>query len=1031
MVGDSRGTGGQAMTAQMTQSDAKPFQQATVKAVMKSFGSKRAHRRFLVADEVGLGKTIVAREVIRGLMDKLNRPLKVVYVCSNLAIRGQNQSSLLKVLPKDERDQACCRVDRLSLITDVDEPTHPRLHLYSLTPDTSVPVRKNRRRDGRKEERALVHALVEKLWPALLSKNEWGRNVFRQGAKAHWKEAVKLQRPAAASRTLQIAFAASVRREFGLEPRQRLLPHLRTLDSEDRELVLIAHMRNALAASTIERVCPDLVIFDEFQRFRDLLSPKLADAERRVIGRLRGDDVEVPPSLLMLSATPYQLFSRRWEEESGTSHRSQFFELIEFLYGNQRLAKKKRSACEAAFQVLESELRKGEAASDRSSQARAGIERLLRPIMARTERASHPDGWTEFTTVPVASPIQSEDLRLFSHLSDSFAEHHRSSAVEYWTSIPLPMQTMGRHYLTWRESTSTLRSGLFHFTEEMRNRFKLPADWPHPRMRALEQMITAEQLATPWLAPAAHWWPLAGRWADGKDTRPRKALVFSRFQAVPQAIASMLSYRVESATIGKDDKSYTDAIKQRAFTAGPKRHATVGLFHPSPFLVENTDPIAEPIATVAEARRLIRRQLKNALANVGIVLAESSRTRPLWQLLSQLDHRSDHSSWTLDAWQQMQSITSKSDDDDAGLGKLINDWGVACEDPIETIPRSLFDALVEHALSAPGVVVGRALRRHWPDAVKENGFAATLNASWRGLRTYLDQRWFVHSLSRRSEDYPDAVRRAALDGNLEAVLDEHLWITSKLRNIEGAELATELREGMTIRSGSFNLHPIEGDRDATFQLRCHAALPFMQQRSISTDSKGDKAEKPLRTDDLRRAFNTPFWPYVLATTSVGQEGLDFHAWCDRLIHWDLCRNPADLEQREGRIQRFGGAAIRRAIVKKLRNSPVQDTGLHQSPWANIAARADEHLSDESGLAPWWVCEGGNIERFVFEVPTSEQNHWLHWMKEQRLLYRLALGQPNQEDLLEVLARTGTTTAHDVRSAVVNLSPWFGCRAPHV
>ena len=55
--------------------------------------------------------------------------------------------------------------------------------------------------------------------------------------------------------------------------------------------------------------------------------------------------------------------------------------------------------------------------------------------------------------------------------------------------------------------------------------------------------------------------------------------------------------------------------------------------------------------------------------------------------------------------------------------------------------------------------------------------------------------------------------------------------------------------------------------------------------------------KPARSDELRRAFNAPFWPYVLATTSAGQEGLDFHTWCSRVPHWDLCSSPLDLEQR--------------------------------------------------------------------------------------------------------------------------------------
>jgi len=1004
--------------------DAKPFQQATVKAVMKSFRKSRACRRFLIADEVGLGKTIVAREVIRHMMESLNRPLRVVYVCSNLAIRGQNQASLLKVLPEDERDDARCSVDRLSLITDVDEPIHSKLHLYSLTPDTSVPVRKNRRRDGRKEERALVHALVEKLWPKMLKRDEWGKKVFQQGAKTHWMGAVRRQRGAAESHSLQQAFLTSVRKEFDLQPRQQLLPHLRTLDSNDRELRLIAHMRNALAASTIERIQPDLVIFDEFQRFRDLLNPKLSDAERRVVGRLRGDDTDHPPALLMLSATPYQLFSRRWEEESGTSHRAQFFELIEFLYGNDRLAKKKRKECEIAFQTLESEIRKGETTSERAIAARTNVEKLLRPIMARTERASHADGWAEFKTETVAASVGAQDMRLFRHLSDSFSEKHRSAAVDYWTSIPIPMQTMGRHYLTWRDATPASlgpsSSKAFEFTEAMRDRFRLPADWPHPRMRAMDAMVTADQLKTPWLPPTAAWWPLAGRWAK-KETTPRKALVFSRFQAVPQAIASMMSYGVEASVFAKQGITYDKVTQQRWFTAGPKRHATLALFHPSPFSVESTNPLAEPIGSLGDARRLIRKQLKTALVEHEISIVKDGPSKPFWKLLAQLDEKTETLSWTMDAWWRLHHEIASTESEDAGMAQLLKDWEGAGAESLDQISRSQFDELADHALNSPGVIVGRALRRHWPDAVNEEGFGWTLNASWLGLRNYLDQRWFYGSLRKKGEKYPDAVKRAVLDGNLEAVLDEHLWITSQLRNIEGTELATELCEGMAIRSGRFSLHPIEGDRDATFQMRCHAALPFTGQRSSSSD---DSSEKPLRTDDLRRAFNTPFWPFVLTTTSVGQEGLDFHAWCDRLVHWDLCRNPADLEQREGRIQRFGGSAIRRAIVDNLPSPPLVDLKLHESPWSKIAELADEHLSDESGLAPWWVCEGGNIERFVFEVPTSEQNHWLHWMKEQRMLYRLALGQPNQEDLLEVLASKTDINPDDLRNAVINLSPWF-------
>ena len=72
-------------------------------------------------------------------------------------------------------------------------------------------------------------------------------------------------------------------------------------------------------------------------------------------------------------------------------------------------------------------------------------------------------------------------------------------------------------------------------------------------------MVSAEQLKTPWLPPTAPWWTLGGRWAKD-ETIPKKTLVFSRFQAVPQAIASMMSYQENGAILRKDIDRYDDAI---------------------------------------------------------------------------------------------------------------------------------------------------------------------------------------------------------------------------------------------------------------------------------------------------------------------------------------------------------------------------------------------------------------------------------------------------------------------------------------
>lgn len=70
---------------------------------------------------------------------------------------------------------------------------------------------------------------------------------------------------------------------------------------------------------------------------------------------------------------------------------------------------------------------------------------------------------------------------------------------------------------------------------------------------------------------------------------------------------------------------------------------------------------------------------------------------------------------------------------------------------------------------------------------------------------------------------------------------------------------------------------------------------------------------------LREAFNTPLYPMVLLANEVMQEGLDLHHHCRRVIHHDLAWNPAQLEQRVGRVDRLG------SLVQRLRVKAPQTT----------------------------------------------------------------------------------------------------------
>ena len=251
----------------------------------------------------------------------------------------------------------------------------------------------------------------------------------------------------------------------------------------------------------------------------------------------------------------------------------------------------------------------------------------------------------------------------------------------------------------------------------------------------------------------------------------------------------------------------------------------------------------------------------------------------------------------------------------------------------------------------------------------------------------------------------------------ESVLDEHLWIASKLDADAITRFPRDLKKVLGLYEGRHRVHE-SGDGGDPFQLRCHAAMPF-------ADAKVENAaggEDRLRTDDMRRAFNTPFWPHVLTTTSLGQEGLDFHVWCRQLLHWDLCPSPLDLEQREGRIQRFGGLSVRAALAGLLRDQALRDADPSSSPWLALADYADRQFSDDTsgGLKPWWSCPNEKIDRIFVVMPQSRQTAKFDQLSELRWLYRLALGQPHQQDFIERIAQLKNDGRQEY---VLSLSAW--------
>ena len=118
----------------------KDFQRATVDyAFRRLWIDDDQVKRFLVADEVGLGKTMVAKGVIAKTVEHLwdtDKRIDIVYICSNSQIARQNLSRLNVVGGAEVK-----HADRLTLLPKVIRNLREqRINFVSFTPGTSFQV---------------------------------------------------------------------------------------------------------------------------------------------------------------------------------------------------------------------------------------------------------------------------------------------------------------------------------------------------------------------------------------------------------------------------------------------------------------------------------------------------------------------------------------------------------------------------------------------------------------------------------------------------------------------------------------------------------------------------------------------------------------------------------------------------------------------------------------------------------------------------------------------------------------------------
>jgi hypothetical protein len=191
----------------------------------------------------------------------------------------------------------------------------------------------------------------------------------------------------------------------------------------------------------------------------------------------------------------------------------------------------------------------------------------------------------------------------------------------------------------------------------------------------------------------------------------------------------------------------------------------------------------------------------------------------------------------------------------------------------------------------------------------------------------------------------------------------------------------------------------------------------------------------MTAEHVRGAFNSPFWPFVLASTSVGQEGLDFHPYCHAVVHWNLPHNPVDLEQREGRVHRYKNHAVRKNLARRYGLGAVSGA---TDPWERLFwLGARDRPPGTSDLVPFWVypardnrasaADNGDvakIERHVPALPLSREAEQIDALRRSLAVYRMVFGQPRQEELLAyLLERLGPERAQECLDKLrIDLSP---------
>lgn len=1081
----------------------KEFQQHSTEYIYKRLFSDKQNspRRFLLADEVGLGKTIVAKSVIKKIFESGKGKINILYICSNQELARQNVVKLKpnKSVKPVEGSRLTLLIPKLYNEKKLDNKI--KHFIISLTPGTSIEIKTT---TGQKDERKFLYYLLLRIygikdsnkiyflreyfkcnvknicdwlyagWQEYredASKNEMISKEFRKKVKDAW-DSINIIKELSLSGKYDNkkynfrGFVLGLARDFSND---------NNVTNKKLRNKLIGLLRCELAKVTVDYLDPKLIILDEFQRFRTILKDIKPNSLQEKI--LSNKDVPI----LMLSATPYKMYTMI---EEGTHHCEELKETLKFLYGES--SADRVSNLDGLFNKYINSLKDFVQKDERTIKedidrpllgVKNKIEHELKKVMLRIERRIFFEDCNESIDAKLkSSPVNESELKEFMILTDMIdgTTVSRHSLLEYWKSDDHLLNFMDKEYELIRKVKKTkikkafalLRQRGLAFSKQDIKRYRSLCI-QNFKLRKLTEQIMPDMVKTKalWLAPTYKYYKYANASKCG-DICPSKYLIFSNWRFVPKAISMLLSYEVERMLIGKKYRNYYDEQKRKPlliFRSSKKKkkkletYSILNIFYPCLFFASKVNHLKLRLDSEKDLNYITMLKktvayLSEELKELGIHILPEARSREkgmtAFDMMLFIDHqylskeKKAASGFIMAAFKDAATIIKKTNRTEGIFVEYVKD----IEYKLKTMPQEMvisehdMELLADIALSSPSICLMRTAMGLFLESSslkKEFIYSKILKISLSSVRSYFNKYWVkevidsdIKNVGSRYAYWKKIIKYCAKN-HFQEVIDEYGFMVKKSQHAEEEDGVKEFEgfigdfeKALGIQVGTPTYYDGTSSKSG---IRCHFAMRF-------GDEVVEKNGGVIRGPQVREAFNSPFWPFVLATTSIGQEGLDFHRYCKDVVHWNLPSNPVDLEQREGRVNRYNSITIRKnierdfSLVQILKDGTVDNVNF----WGHIFNYVENNTDVENilkkGIAPNWIYSGPQkINRHLYFCDFSRDHEKYKQLKEHLTYYRLAFGQPRQDDLVDYLAskmRNKKDIGRYLPIYMINLAPDF-------